>query len=421
MDIEELVDLRRYFHHIAEPAWLEFKTTDKIIQELKDLDIELHYGEEIYFDDRLGLPDEKIACDYKNNIHLITTDKSNEILDSYTGLIAVIKGSKKGCNVGFRFDIDANDLHESNDKDHIPNREGFRSTNNFAMHACGHDAHMAIGIAFTKYLAKNIDSLAGNYVIVFQPAEEGVKGAYALKNNPIFNDLDYFVGMHIGMKVPSGKIVVGSEGMLATKKFDIEFEGLASHAGGTPEEGKNALLAAASAVMNFNSLTQHSKGTTRLNVGTFNAGSGRNIVPNHAELKMEIRGENEDIIEYLKEGVERIVKGSALSYDCDYAIKLVGAAPSLLAYDEVFKENLINYYKDKGYKLAEGGIYGSEDVAYFLNKVSKNSGKAMHFILGTDHKAGHHNEKFDIVEADMLRGVNMLIDFVKYVNNGGKS
>ncbi|WP_143179992.1 amidohydrolase [Anaerococcus urinomassiliensis] len=420
MNIDEMINLRRYFHHIAEPARLEFKTTDKIIQELRGLDIELHYGKEIYFDDRLGLPDEKKACEYKNNINLKTTDKSDEILDSYTGLIAVIKGIKKGNNIGFRFDIDANDIHESDDIDHIPNKEGFRSTNDFAMHACGHDAHMAIGIAFTKYLAKNKDSLNGNYVVVFQPAEEGVKGAYALKNNPIFNDLDYFVGMHIGMKVPSGKIVVGSEGMLATKKFDINFEGLASHAGGTPEEGKNALLAASSAVMNFNSLTQHSKGASRLNVGTFNAGSGRNIVPNHAELKMEIRGENEDIIEYLKVGVERIVKGSAISYDCDYDIKLVGAAPSLLAYDEDFKVNLINYYKEKGYSLVDGGIYGSEDVAYFLNQVSKNNGKAMHFILGTNHKAGHHNEKFDIVEDDMQRGLNMLIDFVKYVNYGGK-
>lgn len=420
MNIDEMINLRRYFHHIAEPARLEFKTTDKIIQELRDLDIELHYGKEIYFDDRLGLPDEKIACEYKNNINLKTTDKSDEILDSYTGLIAVIKGTKKGNNIGFRFDIDANDIHESDDIDHIPNKEGFRSTNDFAMHACGHDSHMAIGIAFTKYLAENKDSLKGNYVVVFQPAEEGVKGAYALKNNPIFNDLDYFVGMHIGMKVPSGKIVVGSEGMLATKKFDINFEGPASHAGGTPEEGKNALLAASSAVMNFNSLTQHSKGASRLNVGTFNAGSGRNIVPNHAELKMEIRGENEDIIEYLKVGVERIVKGSAISYDCDYDIKLVGAAPSLLAYDEDFKENLINYYKEKGYSVVDGGIYGSEDVAYFLNQVSKNNGKAMHFILGTNHKAGHHNERFDIVEDDMQRGVNMLIDFVKYVNCGGK-
>ncbi len=59
VNIDEMINLRRYFHHIAEPARLEFKTTDKIIQELRDLDIELHYGKEIYFDDRLGLPDEK--------------------------------------------------------------------------------------------------------------------------------------------------------------------------------------------------------------------------------------------------------------------------------------------------------------------------------------------------------------------------
>lgn len=412
---EELIRLRRHFHKYAEPAWMEFLTTVKIIEELKNYNLEIYYGKEIYFNKRMGLPEKSILESYKNSISISDIEKKEEILDSYTGLIAVLDTKKIGPNIGFRFDIDANELCESNSLGHLPNILNFSSKNSFAMHACGHDAHMSIGIELAKILASNINKLKGKIIFIFQPAEEGVRGAYSLMNNPIIDKLDYLAGMHIGMDVKSGEIGVGSHGFLATKKIDIIFKGKATHAGASPEKGHNALLAASSAVLNFNSLAQHSMGEARINVGKLNAGSGRNIIANKAKIEMEIRGENENIISYLYDGVNRIVKGSAISYDCSYEIEIKGQAPSLISYDEEFIKNLRNYYKEKSYKLVDANLKGSEDIAYLLNEVRKAGGKTVHFILGSNLKDSHHSEEFDINEKDMLRGVDLMVDFVKYI------
>ncbi|MFQ9998834.1 MAG: amidohydrolase, partial [Anaerococcus obesiensis] len=412
---EELIRLRRHFHKYAEPAWMEFLTTVKIIEELKNYNLDLYYGKEIYFNKRMGLPEKSILESYKNSISISNIEKKEEILDSYTGLIAVLDTKKIGPNIGFRFDIDANELCESNSLGHLPNILNFSSKNSFAMHACGHDAHMSIGIELAKILASNIKKLKGKIIFIFQPAEEGVRGAYSLMNNPIIDKLDYLAGMHIGMDVKSGEIGVGSHGFLATKKIDIIFKGKASHAGASPEKGHNALLAASSAVLNFNSLAQHSMGEARINVGKLNAGSGRNIIANKAKIEMEIRGENDNIISYLYDGVNRIVEGSAISYDCSYEIEIKGQAPSLISYDEEFIKNLRNYYKEKSYKLVDANLKGSEDIAYLLNEVRKKGGKTVHFILGSNLKDSHHSEEFDINEKDMLRGVDLMVDFVKYI------
>ena len=412
---EELIRLRRHFHKYAEPAWMEFLTTAKIIEELKNYNLDLYYGKEIYFNKRMGLPEKSMVESYKNSISISNIEKKEEILDSYTGLIAVLDTKKIGPNIGFRFDIDANELCESNSLGHLPNILNFSSKNSFAMHACGHDAHMSIGIELAKILASNVKKLKGKIIFIFQPAEEGVRGAYSLMNNPIIDKLDYLAGMHIGMDVKSGEIGVGSHGFLATKKIDIIFKGKATHAGASPEKGHNALLAASSAVLNFNSLAQHSMGEARINVGKLNAGSGRNIIANKAKIEMEIRGENENIISYLYDGVNRIVEGSAISYDCSYEIEIKGQAPSLISYDEEFIKNLRNYYKEKSYKLVDANLKGSEDIAYLLNEVRKAGGKTVHFILGSNLKDSHHSEEFDINEKDMLRGVDLMVDFVKYI------
>lgn len=412
---EELIRLRRHFHKYAEPAWMEFLTTVKIIEELKNYNLNLYYGKEIYFNKRMGLPEKSILESYKNSISISDIEKKEEILDSYTGLIAVLDTKKIGPNIGFRFDIDANELCESNSLGHLPNILNFSSKNSFAMHACGHDAHMSIGIELAKILASNVKKLKGKIIFIFQPAEEGVRGAYSLMNNPIIDKLDYLAGMHIGMDVKSGEIGVGSHGFLATKKIDIIFKGKASHAGASPEKGHNALLAASSAVLNFNSLAQHSMGEARINVGKLNAGSGRNIIANKAKIEMEIRGENDHIISYLYDGVNRIVEGSAISYGCSYEIEIKGQAPSLISYDEEFIKNLRNFYKEKSYKLVDANLKGSEDIAYLLNEVRKAGGKTVHFILGSNLKDSHHSEEFDINEKDMIRGVDLMVDFVKYI------
>ena len=115
--------------------------------------------------------------------------------------------------------------------------------------------------------------------VYFQPAEEGTRGARAMVAAGALDDVDYFTAIHIGTGVPAGTVICGSDNFMATTKFDVNFTGVAAHAGGKPEDGRNALLAAAQAALALHSIAPHSEGASRVNVGVMQAGSGRNVVP----------------------------------------------------------------------------------------------------------------------------------------------
>ncbi|RLK62786.1 amidohydrolase [Atopobacter sp. AH10] len=413
-DSKALIELRREFHRLAEPGWMEYRTTEHLIKALQDDRILLHYGKEIYAGERLGLPTKEEKERYSSGLHL-AIEKAEEVLEGYTGAIAVVETGKEGPTIGFRFDIDALPLKESTDEDHLPHRLHFESDHLGAMHACGHDGHMAIGIMFTKWLAQHAKQLKGKFIVVFQPAEEGVRGANALVNGKWLEQVDYFFGMHIGMGLASGKICVGTEDILATEKIDAIFTGKSAHAGAHPEEGRNAILAAASAVLGLHSLPQDANGLARINVGKIEGGSGRNIVANHAQLALEIRGSNERVMEDLKAGVKRILEGAAIQYGCHLESSCKGRAEAWYDKDKLFHDQLTIFLQNKGYALSDFSMKGSEDVALFLNRVQEHGGKAMHFMLGSDLKAAHHQEAFDFNEEDLITGLDLFKDLVRFL------
>ncbi len=92
--------------------------------------------------------------------------------------------------VGLRFDIDAVDINECQDPGHRPVREGFVSINDDAAHACGHDGHAAVGLGVAEVLMAVRDEIEGTVKLVFQPAEEGVRGAKAMVSAGVVDDVD---------------------------------------------------------------------------------------------------------------------------------------------------------------------------------------------------------------------------------------
>lgn len=94
---------------------------------------------------------------------------------------------------------------------------------------------------------------------------------------------------------------------MATTKFDVQFSGVAAHAGGKPEDGRNALLAAAQAALALHAIAPHSAGASRVNVGVMQAGTGRNVVPSSALLKVETRGETDAINQYVFERAKQAI------------------------------------------------------------------------------------------------------------------
>lgn len=418
MNIQEhLISLRREFHQIAEPAWLEFQTTIKIIDYLKSYGYEVTYGKQIH-STRMGLPSEEVMKKYAESLNFDKDYDISEILQGFTGVIAKLDTGKPGPTIGMRFDIDANDVEETKDENHVPVKEGFASKNANAMHACGHDGHITIGLSIAEWLMNNKESLKGKFVLVFQPAEEGVRGAKSLVEAGMLKGVDYFLSGHIGMGVKKGTVGVGTLGFLATTKIDVYFEGEPAHAGAAPEDGKNALLAAASCALNLHTLPQFGAGMSRLNVGTLVAGSGRNVVPAKAKLQIETRGENEVVNELLGAKVYKVIEGSALAFDCKYRTELAGGAPSYPKYDEEFIEEIRNNLDNKGFTLTTGvNLGGSEDVTYMMNDVENSGGKAVYFMFGTNLKAGHHNGKFDFEEDVLLMAHDVFKSTVEMILN----
>ncbi|HOO88100.1 MAG TPA: amidohydrolase, partial [Synergistales bacterium] len=364
---QRLVQLRREFHAHAETGWTEFWTTAKIAGILKNLGYQVSVGKEILdLESVMGRPSEDEMAKYiERAVHQGADPEWIKRMDGYTGAVAVLDTGKKGPTLAFRFDIDAVDVAEAAEENHRPFREGFASMNENAMHSCGHDAHTVIGLGFAELLMRRKEELKGVFKLIFQPAEEGVRGGKAVAMKGILDDVDYFLGAHIGMGIPTGNVAPGCGDFLCTTKFDAVYKGKAAHAGGAPNEGKNALLAAASATLALAGISPHKDGATRLNVGVLHAGTGRNVVPSKAVMKVETRGLTTALNEYVYGRAMEIVEGAAVMYGVELSVAKMGEAV-----DAFSDKELVDLVAEKALsvpgieKLAPSvSLGGSEDVS----------------------------------------------------------
>lgn len=402
----QLTAWRRDFHRFAETGWTEFRTTSAIITVLRDLGWDTVYGPELHDPDaRLGVPSAEVLAVERERA--VAQGADPELVaamgDGFTGVLGVLETGRPGPVVCFRFDIDSNDLIELADDSHRPFAEGFASVNDGAMHGCGHDGHAAIGLGLATSLTRAQDELTGTVKIIFQPAEEGVRGAHSIVAAGWFDDVDLFVATHLKSDDEKGNVLTGSDGYLASTKLDATFSGVGAHAGGDPERGKNALLAAASATLNLHAIPRHSAGASRINVGTFHAGEGRNVVPRAASLRLETRGETSSINSYVEDRARDVIAGAARMYDIDASVTVVGKAdqespsPKLLPYIRTCFEGVDGVAEIHD----SGGLGGSEDATAMMKRVKERGGLATYVQIGMDTSWGHHTERFDVDE-DML-------------------
>jgi len=385
---EEMVERRRDLHRHPETGWTEFRTASMIIGELKKLGYDVKFGADV-IDEKsmMGVPSEAELADYMQRAISEGADPElvKKMAGGKTGIVATLKTDKLGKTVAFRFDMDCNDVEEERCNEHRPAKEGFASEHKKAMHACGHDGHVTIGLSAAKLLAANKARLAGTVKLIFQPAEEGVRGAFAMMNAGVVDDVDYLFGGHIGFKATADNcLVTMTDGFLATTKLDAEFTGVSAHAGAAPEQGKNALLAAAQAAISLNTIPRHSKGSSRINVGVLNAGTGRNVVPDIAAIKLETRGATTEID------------------DKELGHEVAELIEEKCHYDEVVE------YVDMG---------GSEDCGYFMERVQQHGGRALYMMYGTKIAAGHHNSHFDFNEDCLWKAAATITEIAVYFSN----
>ena len=420
---DEMVERRRDLHRHPETGWTEFRTASMIIGELKKLGYDVKFGAEV-IDEKsmMGVPSEAELADYMQRAISEGADPElvKQMAGGKTGIVATLKIDKPGKTVAFRFDMDCNDVEEERCDEHRPAKEGFASEHKKAMHACGHDGHVTIGLSAAKLLAANKARLAGTVKLIFQPAEEGVRGAFAMMNAGVVDDVDYLFGGHIGFKATADNcLVTMTDGFLATTKLDAEFTGVSAHAGAAPEQGKNALLAAAQAAISLNTIPRHSKGSSRINVGVLNAGTGRNVVPDIAAIKLETRGATTEIDEYMVTEAKRILNACAAMYDVKVKITMAGAAPACFADKELGHEvaELIEEkcHYDEVVEYVDMG--GSEDCGYFMERVQQHGGRALYMMYGTKIAAGHHNSHFDFNEDCLWKAAATITEIAVHFSN----
>lgn len=410
---DELICLRRKLHQIPETGWLEIETTIFLIEYLKQFNIELKFGKQIC-GKRLVNPDSDILKKLHEKHKHLYKKEYEEIFRGYTGVIAKIDTGKEGKNFLFRFDIDGLPITETKLPGHIPNKENFSSKNIGAMHACGHDGHAALGLCFVKWISENIDILKGTFTIVFQPAEEGVGGASALIQKMDLSIFDYCLGLHIGLGMEEDVIGVDTKEFYGVKYTDVEFFGKAAHSANSPENGKNALLAAANAALLIHSLPQYSLGIARVNVGKLNAGTAGNIVPEYAKMTVEIRSTKQEILDSLEERFRRICKNSADSFGASCSFKITGACNCFETNDDEFANRINEILQNAKLKTRLNPLFkASEDITDFMSGVSKHGGKAIHLLIGTNLKAPHHNQCFDFDEKCLFGAFTALTEIVK--------
>lgn len=410
--LPQLREIRRDLHTYAEAGWFEIRTSSLVAQRLTELGYQVLTGRDVCLaESRMGLPPETaLAEQYQRALAQGAVQPfAEQAKDGFTGVIGILDCGE-GPVIAMRFDIDALGVYEDKNDSHRPAVEGFRSVNEGMMHACGHDGHVAIGLGVAEVLISIRDQLKGKIKLIFQPSEEGVRGAKSIVDHGHLDDVDYVLGNHMGDN--EGKpyqIGLNAKGTFATSKLDVYFTGCAAHAGLTPERGSNAMLAAATAVLNIHAISRTSTGDTRINVGVLQAGSGRNVICDRAKLELEVRGTTTEANAYVEDYARRICQAAADMHGCSCEIRLMGAAESLTS-DRALMERCMKVCEEKlGLQSTpprpERGA--SEDYSYMVNRVRSHGGQGLFFMTLTPCSGPFHGNGFDFQEDALCNGVKV--------------
>ena len=408
---DRLVAFRRDLHRHPEPAWCEFYTTGRIVDELERIGVDdLAIGPDLLEGDaRMAVPrdDELDAWRERARDAGTQADVLDKCDGGFTGALATLdRGS--GPTVALRVDIDALPITESDATAHHPAEVGFRSSMDGYMHACGHDAHAAIGVGVLERVAQS--DFSGTFRLLFQPAEEVIGGGRAVAQSGVLDDVDRLLALHIGLDHPTGEIVAGVDGFLAVRQFEATITGASAHAGGHPAAGQDAVQALATAVQNLHAIRRHEDGATRVNAGVIEGGTATNIVPEHARMEGEVRGETTPLREYMSDRAETVIDHAAAMHDCTARVETIAKAPSA-ASDSALADVIYDAaptVEGVNSRLRTAELGGSEDATYLMQRVQERGGLASYVGVGTDHPGGHHTPTFDVDERSLSIGVDLL-------------
>lgn len=232
--------------------------------------------------------------------------------------IAVIRGARPGKTVGLRFDTDALQMQELCD---IP----YKSQTDGLMHGCGHDAHTTTGVFAARLLHEHRDQICGTYKVIFQPAEEGERGAQEVIATGLVDDCDAFYALHVWSQYPTGTLHASPGGICAEPDmFRVTIHGKGGH-GATPEMCVDAVAAGAAVVQSLQHIASRFITPMQpvvVSVCTFHAGTRCNIIAQDAVLEGTLRAFDDDVHKTLIECFRRIITDVAAAHGCTADIEI---------------------------------------------------------------------------------------------------
>jgi amidohydrolase len=316
------------------------------------------------------------------------------------------------------------------DMDALPIREecthGFASTVDGVMHACGHDAHVAVGLAVADRLARARGSWAGTVKYVFQPAEEGGGGARRMVDEGVLEGVDAALGLHVWLGLPSGVVgVVPGPFMASAAEFEVVIRGRGGH-GAIPQETVDAVLVGSQVVVALQSVVARNVSplaSAVVSVGAFQAGEAQNVIAETALLRGTARAFDPDLCDTLPQMIERVVAGVCAAMGAEYTFAYHQDAPptvndpSVAETVRVAAEATVG--EDNVRTDPDVRTMAAEDFGEFLLRVPG----CYFFVGGRNEATGavhpHHSPHFDVCEDALPAAVDVLEAAALRILNGG--
>ena len=327
-----------------------------------------------------------------------------------TSVIAVLEGGKPGPTTLLRGDMDALPMPEDTGLDfasEIPN----------AMHACGHDAHVAMLVGAVTVVSGRKSSLKGRVVFMFQPGEEGYGGAKLMLEEGLvekFGQIDRAFAIHVTPQVPSGMIVTRPGTLMASAdEFRIVVQGRGGHAS-MPHDAVDPIPVACEIVLGLQAMVTRRVPVfdpTVVTISTLKAGTASNVIPETVELTGTMRAVSDSTRAYVLQRVKEVVEGIASAHLCTAQLTLEKEGYPVTVNDSEQAARTLQVARDllgpARVIEAPSPVMGAEDWSYVLQKVPGSMAFLGVAPAGVEAPAPNHSNRMLIDEHALSSGIAM--------------
>lgn len=360
----EIIEIRRELHSYPELGRREYKTTEKIIGCL-----------------------EKWGIEYERPIE--------------TGVVATIKGNRSGGVTALRCDIDGLPIKEMTD---VP----FKSKNDGAMHACGHDMHTAALLGAAKIINENKQELSGEVRFIFQPDEEGDGGAQRLIEKGVMSGVDKVFGLHVRPEMKTGTVALKyGKFYAASDIFEIDVIGKSGHCA-EPNKNTDAIVIGAAIINALQTIVSRNISpldSAVLTIGTANGGTFRNTIAGSFSITGITRSLGKEIRQLLSQRITETATGIALAMGGRAEVRVIESYPGIINDDsatEHIEKTAKELLGEDKTKVLTQPFMTTEDFGCYCEKAS---GCFYHVGCGCEYPL--HSDKFCPDEKVVLTAMMM--------------